>query len=53
MSYSNNLCITSKKNVLLDFWDCHKALWDVYYAPLFTSEERSLLKEGNTPEYIV
>ena len=53
ITFTSNLCATTKKNTLLDFWDCHKDMWDVYYAPLFTSEERSLLKEGNTPEYIV
>ncbi|EMD46451.1 hypothetical protein KM1_061920 [Entamoeba histolytica HM-3:IMSS] len=46
-------CITSKKNALLEFWESHKDMWDVYYAPLFTYDERILLKEGNTPQYIV
>ncbi|KAL7721239.1 Proteasome activator complex subunit 4 C-terminal domain-containing protein [Entamoeba marina] len=52
-NFSAQVCVASKKLALSDFWDNHKDMWDVYYAPLFTNEERSLLKEENTPLYII
>ena len=46
-------CISSKKHAMLDFWESHKDLWDMYYAPLFTFEERLMLKQDNIPSYII
>ncbi|ELP83779.1 hypothetical protein EIN_470230 [Entamoeba invadens IP1] len=53
MPFAVNSCISAKKRALLEFWESRKDMWDVYYAPLFTTDQRILLKEGSTPQYIV